>query len=148
MNAYTFNPFSYDYKEDDEVVKTYVRNSSIVIFIHHIIVLSVIISLALHDPSFLPHWTSSEFRLNPNDYHCFYIFGITMLMGCYSLTVILYRAKHLAKTSVQSEDDQEMTPQRAYCETETQHLEKISVQPKEDEKTEVDYENEEHEPLR
>ena len=86
MNAYSFNIFTNQEKEDEEVVKTYVRYSGYVIFIHHTITLAIIMALALYDPSFLPHWTSSEFRLNPSDYHFFYIFGITMIMGWHSLT--------------------------------------------------------------
>ena len=92
---------------NEEAIKYFVRNSSILIFLHHIIVLSVIMILMVDDPTFLAHWKSSEFQLKPADRDVFYIFGFTMLMGLYSLTVILYRAEHLTKISVQPQKPEE-----------------------------------------
>ena len=102
MNAYALRvdlkERAPDAEDDDEdSVRTFVRQSSIVTFLHHTIALSVIIILSMYAPAYLPHLASPDFQLKPSNPHFFTFFGFVFLMGCYSLTVILYRAENLSK---------------------------------------------------
>ena len=75
-------------------VQKYVRRSSIVSFVHHTITLSIILILVCYDRHYMEHWSAPYFLLNTTQdisrVHLFWVFGCTIMMGCYSLTLILY----------------------------------------------------------
>ena len=98
MNAYTLGT-----DDEDEVGgEKFIRNSTIVTFIHHSIVLVTIMIVASYNPQYLDHWTWPEFQLKPTVCHFFTVFGCTLFMGCYSLTVTLYRAKNIVNVDVEN----------------------------------------------
>ena len=98
VNFYTlFN--SSDEKEDqerDEEIINFVRRSSIITFIHHLTTLILIMVIGWNYPDTFEHWTSPKFLLSPCESHFYYVFTIVILIGVYSLTVVLYRAHHIS----------------------------------------------------
>ena len=78
----------------------FVRRSSIANFLHHTITLSTIVIVASYDPSAFDKWISSDFILKATNQEFYWIFGIVLLIGCYSLTVTLYRASHITMVNV------------------------------------------------
>ena len=71
--------------------------SSIVIFIHHAIVLSTIMALTHYDPAFFEQWTWPNFQLNPvSNSHFYWVFGCTLFCGMNSMILASFRAGHLA----------------------------------------------------
>jgi hypothetical protein len=83
-------------EEDPKEVEKFVKRSSIVTFIHHTVVLSVIMVLGQHFPNLMCHWTAPMFRLKPTCERFFWMFGTTIMMGVFSLTSILYRSTNIA----------------------------------------------------
>ena len=93
--------------EDVKEIEKFVRCSSILTFIHHSVILTLIMILGWYDPNYMDHWTSPEFRLHPTSERFFWMFGSTLMMGCFSLTTILYRARNIATLEIneQNPDD-------------------------------------------
>ena len=98
MNAYPF--MSFQHNEQD--AKSFLRNSSVVTFLHHSVMLIIIMMLAVYNPTYFDHWSWPEFQLKPDECHFYWVFGCTWLMGCYSLTVTLYRAKNIVEIETES----------------------------------------------
>ena len=82
-------------KEDDNDVINFVRHSSIVTFIHHTLILSSIMVSGWHYPDAFEHWNSPEFLFSPRNRDFYWLFSVVILVGVYSLTVILYRARNI-----------------------------------------------------
>ena len=59
--------------------------------------------IAVCDPGYFDYWTNDDFRLTPTRCHFYWAFGTTFLMGCYSLNLILYRARDMANLDVKNE---------------------------------------------
>ena len=101
MTAYSF----LSKPDNEESAQKFVCRSSIVVFLHHTVTLSVIMVLVWHDPNSMEHWSWSSFLLNPTQttsYHdLFWTFGCSILMGCYSLTVVMFRARNIAAVDVE-----------------------------------------------
>ena len=100
MNTYSVT--SYGEKENDEYVQNCVLHTSIATFVHQDIVLSVFVILAMYEPTFFSDLAFPDFQLKSSHLHLFTAFGFVFLMGVYSLTVILCRAKNIAKVEVQN----------------------------------------------
>ena len=100
VNAYTFfNGWMMeddDLNEKDEDIIKFVRQSSIITFIHHSSVLVFIMVLGWHYPDAFEHWNSPTFWLSPCKQLFYFVFIVVLLIGVYSLTVILYRAKNIS----------------------------------------------------
>ena len=85
-------------RKNIEDTKNFVRYSSIATFVHHGVVLLLIVILALYDPIFFPHWNSSDFQLKPSyQAHFFAVFGCVFLIGICSLAANLHRAQNIAE---------------------------------------------------
>ena len=84
--------------EDQNLDKMiWIRYTSYIIsFFHHSAILIVIMGLGSSDPEFLDHWGTADFLIKPTNSNFYWIFGTTLLMGCYSLNLILLRAKQMA----------------------------------------------------
>ena len=98
VNSYTFFNVldeKEDKERDDEIIN-FVRRSSIISFIHHVTTLILIMVIGLNYPDTFEHWTSPKFLLSPCEPHFYYAFTIVILIGVYSLTVVLYRAHHIS----------------------------------------------------
>ena len=56
--------------------------------------------LGWHYPDAFEHWNSPEFLFSPRKRDFYWIFSIAILVGVYSLTVILYRAPNITTVEV------------------------------------------------
>ena len=92
-----------EFTEDNKTIARFIRNSSIITFFHHIAVLVIIMLIAVCNPGYFDYWTNDDFRLTPTRCHFYWAFGMTFLMGCYSLNLILYRARDMANLDVKNE---------------------------------------------
>ena len=91
-----------EFKEENKVVAHFIRNSSIITFLHHFTVLIMIMVTAIYNPGLFDHWKNDDFRLKPNHCHFYWAFAMTILMGCYSLNLTMHRAKHMASMDVEN----------------------------------------------
>ena len=91
-----------EFKEDNKVVAHFIRNSSLTTFFHHISILIMIMVISIYNPEFFDHWKGDDFRLKPGSCHFYWAFALTFVMGCYSLNLILYRARHMANINVEN----------------------------------------------
>ena len=105
VNAYTlFNGMCYwikefrlrRIKEKEEEIINFVCQLSIVTFIHHSTVLVSIMLIGWNYPDTFEHWTSPKFLLSPCEPYFYFVFTVVLLIGVYSLTVILYRARNIS----------------------------------------------------
>ena len=94
-------------KEDVKEVEKFVRRSTIVTFIHHIVILSIIMVLGRHYPNYMCHWTAPMFILKPTCERFFWVLGTTMMMGCFSLTSIMYRATNIATLKIEEHNPED-----------------------------------------
>ena len=88
--------------EDDKEIAKFIRQSSIITTIHHYAVLSLIMIMATFDPYYYDHWTSQDFFLKPTTQEFYWAFCMTLVIGFYSVTVLLYRAKNISQLQVSS----------------------------------------------
>ena len=51
--------------------------------------------MGMCDPKMMEHWSSSNFVLKPTLRDFYWTFVFTFVIGVYSLTSILYRARHI-----------------------------------------------------
>ena len=90
-------PGSQNAEEDQNVVQ-FIKNSTLASFIHHSALLIFIMTVAYIFPDAMNHWSSScNFRLKPGTHAFWGVFGVVFLMGIFSLTTILYRARLMVK---------------------------------------------------
>ena len=93
VNAYTAFTFKDEEKVDD--IKNFVIQSSCISFMHHVSTLALIVVLGWHYPDYFEHWISPKFRLSPCEERFYWVFFVVLLIGVYSLTTTLYRARHI-----------------------------------------------------
>ena len=97
VNAYTFlGAFNKKDEEEEEYIINFVRRSSIIAFLHHSTVLVAIMVLGWNYPDTFEHWSSPSFLLSPSNQLFYSVFTVVLLIGVYSLTVILYRAHKIS----------------------------------------------------
>lgn len=94
----------YPSKEDVKEVEKFVVRSSILTFVHHSVVLSTIMVIGRYDPCYMEHWSSPEFQLPPKFERCFWVFAFTLVMGCFSIISILYRARSIASLNTNEQN--------------------------------------------
>ena len=96
VNSYTLFNNEVEKKERDEEIINFVRRSSIITFIHHLTALILIMVIGWNYPDTFEHWTSPNFLLSPCETYFYFVFTVVILIGVYSLTVVLYRAHHIS----------------------------------------------------
>ena len=104
VNAYSF----FDVKRNKSDAAIFLRKTSILSFIVHLIVLSTIM-IMIYNEYYMDHWISPEFYLNPNCSRewLFWMFALLLAFGVYSLTTILHRSKHLAGLEIDEPKENE-----------------------------------------
>ena len=80
-----------DEKEEDVV--RFIRNSSLATFIHHSAILILIMIVGHLVPNAMDNWSSEcDLLLKPGTQAFFWLFGVVLFMGFYSVTAIMYGA--------------------------------------------------------
>ena len=97
VNAYSLYV---DENEKEEDIQKFVRQSTITSFLHHASILIFIMVLGWNCPDAFEHWNSSTFLLPPGDERFYWVFSFVLLIGVYSMTTVLYRARHIITVKV------------------------------------------------
>ena len=108
MNARTIHELKEEEQEEKSNIEQFLKNSSLITFFHHSITLLIILFICLYHPQFFVHWTEPHFWLKPSIERFYWVFGITLLMGVYSLTVILYRIRHISSANIHEDEKIEL----------------------------------------
>ena len=98
MNAMPFDVVvrDRDVKEFESGNKNFIVLSSIVIFVHHSLVLIGIMLTASANPTYFKHWIWPNFQLSPaNNSHFYWVFGGTLFMGLNSMILTTFRAENV-----------------------------------------------------
>ena len=96
VNAYSFDQDEIGEEQQKYVVK-FIRHSAIATFMLHSLSLSIIMIMGFSNPATMAHWGSKcDFLLKPGNQEFYWVFMTVLLLGCYSLTGILYNAEIMA----------------------------------------------------
>ena len=78
-----------------EKTNAFIKFSSVLSFLHHTTVLSIILGLVAQNPEFFEHWKCKKFLLRNYDgyfyEHMYYIFSIIITLGFISLLLSIYQ---------------------------------------------------------
>ena len=100
-----------DERDNDEDAVRFIRYSSIAAFIQHCVILTMIVLMGYSNPNLMNHWSSKcDFPLKPTIPSFYWMFGTVLLMGCYSLTAVLYRTQMMVQISRNKTKEDEKQP--------------------------------------
>ena len=95
LNVYGFgeSQFIESDRPSKESGRKFIRLSSVVTFVHHTLLLASIMVFVVYHPGYLLQEQFDKLILKPGGAHFFYAFGITLMLGFYSLVLCLYLSK-------------------------------------------------------
>ena len=86
--------------DSEDGKRQFFRLTSITTYLHHTIVLVTIMAIAHSNPQYFKHWSWGNFWLKPDGNDFYWAFGVTLLMGFYSMILSLYLAENVTKVEV------------------------------------------------
>ena len=102
LNVYNITELDLSESEQprEQSIQKFIRLSSIVTFIHHTLVLSSIMVISKAYPYYFHQEQLKNIILVPGGAFFFIVFGVTILLGFYSMVLSLYLAKKVATAEV------------------------------------------------